>query len=613
MGFSLTVIMNLQADPTKAAQFFSSYDPDTLRQDDPADIRELQLVLTEMGLHVPKTHTYYGNGVGGTLAQNGLRMAQELHPENIGDLANIGSSAFTTSIIEDTARLLNDPELTPYEVMQLQQNLVYLSRVDALDGGAEFDIHPGKIDGYLGSENQSNTLSGAAGFVKKYGIEVEPGSALDRRFGRYGIDYSSQPEPVGTPQDPAADAPASEGDGTAENDVPSRPDIILKADDLTPLDRLKIALSATTMTEDGVREIQTVLTEMGLNPGGIDGNCGPNTVNGTDDQGGIMQALKDNPELLIHLSKDALITIWDDASPANREWLRETWDATFPDDNPRADWIDNAVAGGNISSSGEMSMLRTGVYAVLDEERTLPNGETILVRDVVEMIYDEVEKYNNSLPPDGIPLDANLLVNQVFQESTALVDGKWTPFTFDAVGPPRQVGGETVRAEGIGQFLPSTGREYGLMSQADRFDPRKAIPAMIQKTGEDTQAYGSQRMAEVAYNGGRAVHWGGDKPWGVDASGRPVIPTIDQWMEHALDERVRLLAERGEIPGHAWAAETYDYIRKTHSDYWSPEVRAEAERLQREFDLPDPPPMRAGEGGTLMASADNTSAPVAPA
>ena len=69
-----------------------------------------------------------------------------------------------------------------------------------------------------------------------------------------------------------------------------------------------------------------------------------------------------------------------------------------------------------------------------------------------DTIIEQAAKLNN-LPPD-------LFRKQLWQES------KFDPHATSKVG-----------AKGIGQLIPSTGRAYGLKTDADFFDPIKSINA----------------------------------------------------------------------------------------------------------------------------------------
>ncbi len=528
----------ISADPTQAKQYIDAFK--ALSSPSRQEIREVQHVLTAMGLYATHPHKYYADGLMGPVTRLGMRMAEELlNTENPED------SSFTASVIEDVRSLINKSTLTPAETMRLQQNLNYLDRIDDLDGGNDVDLNPDGVDGFLGENVAKASLEAA----RKYGIDLNPNSNIGRVLRRDGITYD----------DVASDAPIVEASGD-----------------------LKTILSSNVMMTTVIEDLQDTLRAAGHNPGGTDGNAGTNTINGTDGRSGLIGALKDDPSLLTDMSEAALAMIWRKASPQNRTWLRQTWDETFPEGNARADWIEDLTAPGNIVASGSQTLLRPDLFAHLDAERTLPDGRTVPVRYFVEKIYDEVEEYNRNLGEGEIPLDANLIVNQLFQESTDFVNGRWVPFYPSAESD--------AGAQGIAQFLPETGRQWGLATEADRMNPDKAIPAAIAMIGDRTQRYGDQRLAMVAYNGGDgAVDW-------VQGHRGPNIG-IDEWMEYAEQER----ALKGVGDRSLWRNQTYEYIEKSHSDYWTPDQIAESQRLQQYAGLSTPPPY--GED-TRLANAD---------
>lgn len=552
MALNEAEIQEIVSDPARIRDFVTQYQATADKSSEL--ITDLQNILTALGLYAAHPHKYYADGIDGPFTQHGLRMALELYgadePQN---------SDYTGNIISETQRLINDGNLTPNEVLRLQTNLHYLERIDALDGDFggrdDYQLNPGKQDGYLGP----NTARAAAEFARKYGIEMHPHSAIGREARRQSVDLEGV-----TLADASTPAP---GLGDTFRAVSGT---------VRPLEEI---LSASVMTSSKIADLQETLAAEGLSPGGVDGTAGRMTVNGTDGNGGVMAALKSNPELLTSMSEDALAMVWRHASSSNRTWLRNTWDETFPDGNPRSEWIDELTAPGNTLSTGAMTMLRPDLFAHLDSQRTLPDGRTVPVRYFVEKIYDEVAEYNNNLGPGEIPLDANLVVNQLFQESTDLVNGRWTPFYPQAESD--------AGAQGIAQFLPETGRRWGLATEADRMNPDKAIPAAIAMIGDRTQRYGDQRLAMVAYNGGDgAVDW-------VQGHRGPNIG-IDDWMDFAAAER----AAKGVGARNLWRNQTYEYIEKSHSDYWSPAQIAESNRLQQFAGLPSPP----GAADTMVAS-----------
>ncbi|WP_338910716.1 lytic transglycosylase domain-containing protein [Mycetohabitans rhizoxinica] len=83
-------------------------------------------------------------------------------------------------------------------------------------------------------------------------------------------------------------------------------------------------------------------------------------------------------------------------------------------------------------------------------------------------------------------VDPRLIVPMINQESA------WNPDAVSAKG-----------AGGIMQLMPATARDLGL-SEADRFNPQKAIPAGIRYFKQQLKAFGSPALAYAAYNAGPA-------------------------------------------------------------------------------------------------------------
>lgn len=81
-------------------------------------------------------------------------------------------------------------------------------------------------------------------------------------------------------------------------------------------------------------------------------------------------------------------------------------------------------------------------------------------------------------------VSAALLAAQIWQES------KFNPFAVSKMG-----------AAGIAQFMPVTGRAYGL-SEAQRFDPDAAIDAQAHLMRDLLRQFGSVALALAAYNAG---------------------------------------------------------------------------------------------------------------
>ncbi len=136
-------------------------------------------------------------------------------------------------------------------------------------------------------------------------------------------------------------------------------------------------------------------------------------------------------------------------------------------------------------------------------------------------------------------LDPILMANQYWNESR---------FDPDAHSPKG--------ARGIAQFMPSTGKMYGLKG-SDLNDPYKSMAAGVQHMKDLTQKYGDQRLALFAYNGGQgALNFA--KRSGVD----PL--TYEGVREFYLERRM----EKGANVSSAWHVETLDYVTKIDSGTW---------------------------------------------
>lgn len=191
------------------------------------------------------------------------------------------------------------------------------------------------------------------------------------------------------------------------------------------------------------------------------------------------------------------------------------------------------------------------------------------VRRYVEMTMDAARRHN---------LDGNLLANQLWQES------RYNPNATSSVG-----------ARGIGQFMPFHQGKWGLETAADFRDPAKSIEASARFMRHLTDRVGSQQLALVAYNGGeRAVEWVSSRSPGSQI-------TVEDWMAYAGEQRARL----GVGSANLWRNQTFDYVTKIDSNYWSRDLIARAERQQ-------------GPAQTALASAsfgtgvDQTTRPVNP-
>ena len=148
-------------------------------------------------------------------------------------------------------------------------------------------------------------------------------------------------------------------------------------------------------------------------------------------------------------------------------------------------------------------------------------------------------------------LDGNLLANQLWQES------KYRPDATSGVG-----------ARGIGQFMPFHKGKWGLETDADFRDPTKSIEASARFMRHLTDRVGSQQLALVAYNGGeKAVEWVSSRTPGSKI-------TVDDWMNFAGQQRAQL----GVGSANLWRNQTFEYVTKIDSNYWSRDLIAKAER-----------------------------------
>lgn len=138
-------------------------------------------------------------------------------------------------------------------------------------------------------------------------------------------------------------------------------------------------------------------------------------------------------------------------------------------------------------------------------------------------------------------LDPVLFANQLFRESIHFSE--------------RVIRGEKnspVGAMGIAQFMPATGKNYGLYSAEDFFDPQKSIYAAARLMGDLTEDYnGDQVLAMVAYNGGpKAVEF-------VENALNKKEITSNEWIDFMSIRR----AQFGKTDPSAWHVETLDYIK----------------------------------------------------
>ncbi len=182
-------------------------------------------------------------------------------------------------------------------------------------------------------------------------------------------------------------------------------------------------------------------------------------------------------------------------------------------------------------------------------------GSTLLHPDLVKRMQSDpqVAHYVDLTfkAAENHGLDPALLANQFWIES------RFKPNAQSGAG-----------AMGIAQFMPFHEGKWGLNSRADFFDPEKSIEAGAQFMAHLTQKYGSQSLALVAYNGG-----GGAIDWVENNTSGPV--TVGSWIQYASQER----AEKGVGASNLWRNQTFDYVTKIDSNFWSAGQIAEARAL----------------------------------
>lgn len=110
-------------------------------------------------------------------------------------------------------------------------------------------------------------------------------------------------------------------------------------------------------------------------------------------------------------------------------------------------------------------------------------------------------------------IDPRLIIPMIGQESA------WNPDALSKKG-----------AGGIMQLMPATARDLGL-SEADRFNPHKAIPAGIHYFKQQLKAFGSPALAYAAYNAGPANvrRYGGVPPF------RETQHYVNKLMAHSMN------------------------------------------------------------------------------
>jgi hypothetical protein len=142
-----------------------------------------------------------------------------------------------------------------------------------------------------------------------------------------------------------------------------------------------------------------------------------------------------------------------------------------------------------------------------------------------------------------------------------------------------------VGALGIAQFMPGTGRRYGLRSREDFTNPQKAISAMAHHMSDLKIKHGSHGAALAAYNGGDGAVW--DAKRALGKSEVTVRDLRSHWRQraHRLGTRNR----------DAWHVQTYHYVGNIVDT-----TQAFAQALKREeVKMVNVPSEREGLGDTF--------------
>ena len=211
-------------------------------------------------------------------------------------------------------------------------------------------------------------------------------------------------------------------------------------------------------------------------------------------------------------------------------------------DPPRVDWSKAADV-----KLGDL--VRRDGPTLLNEDLLKKMQTDANVRQMVQWTFEAAEKHG---------LDAKLLANQYWQESG------FNPMAKSGAG-----------AKGVAQFMPGTGKGYGLHSDKDFYDPKKSIFAGAHHMADMTRKHGSQSLALVAYNGGSgAVHFA-EKSLGRDV-------TVADWMGFMQRERETkgIVSADGKKLNNLWRVHSFEYVQKIDSAYWSPEKYAKAAAKQ---------------------------------
>ncbi len=172
-------------------------------------------------------------------------------------------------------------------------------------------------------------------------------------------------------------------------------------------------------------------------------------------------------------------------------------------------------------------------------------------RQYIEWINEEAAKNN---------INPVILGNQLFRE-TVHFNPKYI------YGPEMS----DANAMGMGQFIESTGNQYGLYTTEDFFDPQKSIAAAAKHMRDLLNNYNEDYvLALAAYNGG---------PGAVDTARKQLgINTITgkQWLA-VMDARYEADTERS---NKAWHVQSREYVGDILNINWNESHRRWAIQLQ---------------------------------
>lgn len=172
-------------------------------------------------------------------------------------------------------------------------------------------------------------------------------------------------------------------------------------------------------------------------------------------------------------------------------------------------------------------------------------------RKIMQIIIKEAKKAD---------FDVVIAANQIFRESFH--------FSKDYIyGPKTSPAG----AMGVAQIMPGTGKENGLMVEADFFNPEKAIPVYFKIMNDHRKRYnGDYILSLAAYNGGgEAVNFAKKE------LGKSKI-TGSEWLSFMTERFERL----GKTSGSAWHFETRQYVGDITNLHWENTYKSWAKKIQ---------------------------------